>query len=153
MKSRGLPISRARPASGGVHLRRLLVPAPFKIQFAVPREYVLLVRGRKANEAVTLNGKKVGTTTASSSAILRVSGVPGSKFTAKVGDVKMTNAIFAATDEVYLIATSGVGPLGATKAPVVAEVIPEPVQAAVPASPKRKAKRAPRKARAARTKR
>ncbi|MEE2787831.1 MAG: tetratricopeptide repeat protein [Myxococcota bacterium] len=124
-------------------------PCTVKIQFAVPeREYVLLVRGQAGNEAVTLNGKKVGTTTAAGSAILRVSGVPGAKFNVKVGALEMSGAVFAPTDEVYLVSTAGVGALGATTKPTLAVAAEPPPPIEEKPAPQRKkvAKRSASKA-------
>ncbi len=111
------------------------------------RDYLFMVRTADPATPVKVNGELVGKTGPTGDALLRVGGVPGTKFSARAGNITFQGT-FAEDDEVYLLSEKKSGPLGGDRAgeataeaqPVVeapaSEAVPvEAVAAAEPARP------------------
>jgi hypothetical protein len=91
-------------------------------------DYLFMVRSEAPGTPVKVNGKLVGKTGATGDAMLRVTGTPGTPFTANAGG-KTIKSTFSDEDEIYLLTATKAGPLGG--APAVAAVEP-PVADAPP---------------------
>jgi hypothetical protein len=90
-------------------------PVHFNVTFERPeRDYVFLVDVEGDKQAVTLNGKRIGSTSETGEAILKVRGYPRQKFTVTAGSVVLKNAVFADGPEVYVVSGVRVGPVGKT---------------------------------------
>ncbi|MCB9538783.1 MAG: hypothetical protein H6704_21320 [Myxococcales bacterium] len=90
---------------------------PLQVDFTAPlqrpeRDYLFMVRTGTPATPVRVNDKIVGKTSETGEALLRVSGVPGTRFSARAGDVVLSNATFAEDDEIYLLTAVKQGPLG-----------------------------------------
>ncbi len=90
---------------------------PLQVDFTAPlqrpeRDYLFMVRTGTPATPVRVNDKIVGKTSETGEALLRVSGVPGTRFSARAGDVVLSNATFAEDDEIYLLTAVKQGALG-----------------------------------------
>lgn len=90
---------------------------PLQVDFTAPlqrpeRDYLFMVRTETPATPVRVNDKTVGKTSETGEALLRVSGVPGTRFSARAGDVVLSNATFAEDDEIYLLTAVKQGALG-----------------------------------------
>lgn len=97
------------------------------------RDYLFVVRTDKEGVPVKIDDKVVGKTGPGGDILLRVSGVPGTKFTALAGDLKIDGGVFAEEDEIYLLTAKKAGPLGGGEAPAEEPVADTPMNAPVAA--------------------
>ncbi len=91
------------------------------------RNYLFLVRTGVPATPIKVSGKLVGKTGESGDAIVRVSGVPGMKFSAQAGTLRMAGAVFAEEDEIYVLTDKKKGPLGNPGGDDPDDVEPAPV--------------------------
>ena len=97
------------------------------------RNYLFLVRTGVPATPIKVAGKLVGKTGETGDAMVRVSGVPGTKFTAQAGKLRMAGAVFAEEDEIYVLTDKKKGRLGLPGGVETADAAPVP--AADPTAP------------------
>lgn len=101
---------------------------PLQVDFTAPlqrpeRDYLFMVRAGTPATPVKVNDRLVGKTGPNGDALLRVGGVPGTRFSARAGKVTY-RGVFAEDDEVFLLTAQRSGPIGGSKAVAAADPLP-----------------------------